>query len=117
MAKDLLTIGKKRLDEIPRVKYDYEYLDDSDLEDEESEDADPPVDKVSDEISDLASNISAFDLLDSPQSTICAVAELSEESAPPSVVTESTTAAEAGSPATLTLTREVIYVPFGATRT
>ena len=117
MTIDLLTTGKKRLNEIPPVKYDYEYLDDSDLEDEETEKADLPADKVSDEISDIASNISSFDLLDSPQSTICAVAELCEESSPPSIVTESTAATQASSPDTLTLAREVIYVPFGATRT
>lgn len=116
-SADLLASGKKRLNEIPPVHYDYEYLDDSDLEDEGSEEVDPLTDKVCDEISDLESVLSTFDFPDSPQPTVPAVAESSEEPSPPSIISDSTMVAEVDSRETLLSAREVTYVPFGATKT
>ncbi|KAI0085157.1 hypothetical protein BDY19DRAFT_997043 [Irpex rosettiformis] len=97
VLKELLQSGKRQLSKVPSSTRDYEYLDDSDLEDDELEEVDTTADQAS-EISDIASNVSAFDLLDSP--SLAGRKRHSEIHDPQS-----------------DSNHEVIYAPFGAAKT
>ena len=107
---DLLETGKMQVDRISPVSCDYEYLDDSDLEDEEFEDGGLPEDGESVEISDAASSRSAPDP-DSHESI--SVEDLCEASltTPLSSKFVATTKTQQRS------AREVVWAPFGAVRT
>ncbi|KAI0085160.1 hypothetical protein BDY19DRAFT_997046 [Irpex rosettiformis] len=114
VLKDLLVTGKRQLRNIPSANYNYEYLDDSDLEDEPEDSPIPLAEKALDEIddiSDVMSVPSVFDVVDSPQHTIGTVDE--PQPPTPNVTHEASTATDLVEP----LAREVVYVPFGATRT
>ncbi|KAI0085159.1 hypothetical protein BDY19DRAFT_458721 [Irpex rosettiformis] len=121
VLKDLLSSGKTQLNGILSANYDFEYLDDSDFEDEEPEIPESLLtdnSKPSDEISDIASNASTFDLLDSPQPSprIVAIDEHGEEPPkPPVVESNASTVTKVEPPEPLS--REVVYTPFGTTRT
>lgn len=105
---DFIVNKKKQLGSIPSAKYDYEYLDDSDLEDEKPEVDEYSGGKASD-ISDIASNVSMSDLLDSPRSTVHTVIDMEGRDARSPSTTENVSGEGARD--------EVIYAHFGAART
>ncbi|KAI0085158.1 hypothetical protein BDY19DRAFT_997044 [Irpex rosettiformis] len=104
ILKGLLTNGKRHLNRVPPQTWDYEYLEDSDLNDANEFD---DVDSVqASDFSEVASDISAFDSLPTPRSVGRCADDL--ESHP----TQTTSTVTPESPP-----HEVVYVPFGAAKT
>ena len=106
MFTELVKDGMKQLSEVPSSRRDFEYLDDSDSEDEDLEEISATEEQESDS-SDIASNVSSFDLLNnSPPLGRAGDSSPSHHFSSTDKLHESPDAQHDG-----------IYVPFGAAKT